>query len=218
MAAYRQFTSDCNSEARDAGRKARHDNLRAGRGMAGIGGNFAVLRNEPNPAQSEAQRRVPADFSWIGFTGGRRSGSRSGFPPVTAHLPETAIIPRAGWARNRTRRLAVAARIFVLAPYQFRRGTVLRLGSGQGTPYPYNGPEAEPVAEWPRFGWRWREFRRITKRTQSCAKRDAAPISRRFFLDWLYRRRAKLEQERVSAGDGEWSRSGHHSAGGVGEE
>ncbi len=50
----------------------------------------------------------------------------------------------------------------------------------------------------PRHGRIWLETRRITKRTQLCAKRGTARISRRFFLDWLYRRRAKLEQEQVS--------------------
>ena len=65
-----------------------------------------------------------------------------------------------------------------------------------------------------RIGCRWREILRITKRTQSCAKRGPAPISRRIFMDWLYPRPAKLEQEQASAGDSESSRSGDHSAGG----
>ncbi len=47
-------------------------------------------------------------------------------------------------------------------------------------------------------GCRWREFRRITKRTQSCAKRAGRRVCRRNFMDWLYRRPAKPEQERGS--------------------
>ena len=68
-------------------------------------------------------------------------------------------------------------------------------------PCPYNDPEkgeAGAVADWPRIGWRWQENRRITKRTQSCGKPGAAPISRRIFMDWLYRRPEELEQEQAS--------------------
>jgi len=43
-----------------------------------------------------------------------------------------------------------------------------------------------------------REIRRITKRTQSCAKRAGKRVCRRNFMDWLYQPPAKLEQERVS--------------------
>ena len=49
-----------------------------------------------------------------------------------------------------------------------------------------------------RIDWRWREILRITKRTQSCAKRAGSRFCRRNFMDWLYRRSAKLEQERAS--------------------
>ena len=71
---------------------------------------------------------------------------------------------------------------------------------------------ADPVAEWPRFGLNWREIRRITKRTQSGAERVGRRFCRRIFMDWLCHRLAKLEQERVSSGDSDSSRTGDPSA------
>ena len=61
-----------------------------------------------------------------------------------------------------------------------------------------NRAQANAVADWPRIGWRWQEIRRITKRTQSCAKRAGRRVCRRKFMNWLYRRPAKLVQKRVS--------------------
>ena len=58
------------------------------------------------------------------------------------------------------------------------------------------GKGVRPVRS--RNGGKWREFRRITKRTQSCAKAGAEPVSGRISIDWLYRRLARLEQEPVS--------------------
>ena len=93
--------------SRQAARKRGEAGAVAGwREMAGNSRKFGVLRNEPNRAPSEAQQRFPAEFSWIGFTGGRQSRSRSDFPPVTANLPETAILPRAGGTSACSRVLA----------------------------------------------------------------------------------------------------------------
>ena len=60
----------------------------------------------------------------------------------------------------------------------------------------------------------WQEIRRITKGTQSCAERAGRRVCRRIFVEWLCRRPAKLEQERVSSGDSESPRNGEPSAAG----
>ena len=118
-------------------------------------------------------------------------------------------IPR--FSRNDKHRLAAAhlrsfpnrAWTYAVAPdgggaEPLRRPQGKNVVAGRCSEAPGKAREAEPVADWSRNGWKRRENRRITKRTQSCAKRGTAPISRRFFMDWLYRRLAKLEQEQVS--------------------
>ena len=212
--------------------------------MAGGGWKIAGLRNEPNSAQGAPGGGFAAEFSWIGFTAGRQSWSRSGFPPVTANLPETAILPRAGLPRNSAAASACFEMRALRAPQQ--RGVFKFQGPDKSRlpACPEQRRREEPrVAgrlegggrmgagrRWlrrpakslrpsrPRIGWRWLEFRRITKRTQSCAKRGTAPVSRRIFLDWLYPQPAKVEQEQVSAGDSKSSPNGDHSAGRVVEE
>ena len=66
--------------AKHPAKRVRPSRSQSGRGMAGSGGKIAGLRNEPNRAPSEAQHRFPAEFSWIGFTAGWQSWSRSRFP------------------------------------------------------------------------------------------------------------------------------------------
>ena len=78
------------------GKRVKPGLSRIGRGLAGGGGKFAGLRNEPNPAPSGPGGGLAAEISWIGFTAGRQSWSRSRVPPVTKNPPETADHSAAG--------------------------------------------------------------------------------------------------------------------------
>ena len=128
---------------------------------------------------------------------------------MTANPPERAILPRAGgrgigqlcqfqpqintdrhgyslisiYRHIRVHRACIGGYVTrpLRAPQQRERGEI------RGTP-----------GRGSRFGGKWPESGRITKRTQSRAKRVGRRVCRRKFMDWLCCRLAKLEQERAS--------------------